>query len=59
MWGRGDSGQLGLGDRQSKQIPVLNTAFPEGTEMSQARETDSREGGREREKEGEREGGRS
>lgn len=36
VWGRGDSGQLGLGDRDSKQVPVLNTAFPEGTEISQA-----------------------
>ncbi|CAM9525386.1 unnamed protein product [Pylaiella littoralis] len=33
VWGRGDSGQLGLGDRESKQVPVLNTAFPEGTEI--------------------------
>lgn len=38
VWGRGDSGQLGLGDRESKQIPTLNTAFPEGTEVSQASE---------------------
>eukprot|EP00752_Nemacystus_decipiens_P015195 g13530.t1 len=35
VWGRGDSGQLGLGDRDSKQIPTLNAAFPEGTEISQ------------------------
>ncbi|CAM9406324.1 unnamed protein product [Hapterophycus canaliculatus] len=34
VWGRGDSGQLGLGDRESKQIPTLNTAFPEGTEVA-------------------------
>lgn len=38
VWGRGDSGQLGLGDRDSKQIPTLNAAFPEGTEISQASE---------------------
>ncbi|CAM9901575.1 unnamed protein product [Ectocarpus sp. 12 AP-2014] len=35
VWGRGESGQLGLGDRESKQIPVLNAGFPEGTEVSQ------------------------
>lgn len=36
VWGRGDSGQLGLGDRNSKQVPVLNAVFPEGTEIAQA-----------------------
>ncbi|CAB1116212.1 unnamed protein product [Ectocarpus sp. CCAP 1310/34] len=35
VWGRGESGQLGLGDRESKQIPILNARFPEGTEVSQ------------------------
>ncbi|CAM9139716.1 unnamed protein product [Ectocarpus fasciculatus] len=35
VWGRGESGQLGLGDRESKQIPILNAGFPEGTEVSQ------------------------
>lgn len=37
VWGRGESGQLGLGDRESKQIPTLNAGFPEGTEVSQVR----------------------
>lgn len=37
VWGRGESGQLGLGNRESKQIPVLNAGFPEGTEVSQVR----------------------
>lgn len=57
MWGRGDCGQLGLGDYGSKQTPVLLTALPHGTEVLQVSGSSVHTEGTEGKREGEEWGG--